>query len=103
MAKYEDLSRRALIKLGHDFDSLNDGTLQKFLDHNEDLYEGIRPVEMIVEGWDKGIQTIFGHKYTVCDSLNRESDSLITKVGNTLATAASNVIVAGANHLVKML
>lgn len=103
MAKYEDLSRRALIQLGKDYDELNDNKLQKFLDHNEDLYECIRPAERLIAGYDKAVETIFGSHVCVKDSICENSGAVIERVGDAVATAACTVISAGAKHLVEMM
>ena len=103
MAKYEDLSRRALIQLGKDYDKLNDDKLQKFLDHNEDLYEGIRPAERLIAGYDKAVETIFGSHVSVRESINENAGSVIERVGDAVATGMCNVITAGAKHLVEMM
>ena len=103
MKTYEDLSRRALIQLGHEYDELNDNRLQKFLTHNEDLYEGIRPVERIIDGCDQAIETVFGSRVSVCQSICSAGGTVIGAVGEALATAAGTVINAGAKHLVEML
>ena len=103
MKTYEDLSRRALIQLGHEYDELNGNRLQKFLNHNEDLYECIRPVERIIDGCDQAIETVFGSRVSVCESLCKTGGTVIGAVGEALATAASSVISAGAKHLVEMM
>lgn len=55
---YEDLSRRGLIKLSHDFDQENNGALLQYLAEHGDEYENIRPVEKVVERTDQIIQTV---------------------------------------------
>lgn len=55
---YEDLSRRGLIKLSHDFDQDNDGVLLQYLAEHGDEYENIRPVEKVVERADQLIETV---------------------------------------------
>lgn len=55
---YEDLSRRGLIRLGHDFDSDNDGALQHYLEEHGDEYENIRPIETVIERADQIVETV---------------------------------------------
>lgn len=50
---YEDLSRRALIQMGHDFDQDNDAKLLEYLNENDERYEGIRPVEKMTDKMDQ--------------------------------------------------
>lgn len=100
---YEDLSRRALIRLGHDYDNLNDDKLKKFLEHNDELYEDIRPIECIVDGCDQAVETIFGSNICIKDSVCSAGGTLISNIASSLADAASNVITAGAKHLVGMM
>lgn len=103
MKTYEDLSRRALIQLGHDYDQLNDNKLQKFLDHNEELYERIRPAERLIAGYDKAVETIFGSRVCVRESIQENTGAVIERVGDAMATAACGVISAGAKHLIEMM
>lgn len=103
MKTYEDLSRRALIQLGHEYDELNDNRLQKFLTHNEELYEGIRPVERIIDGCDQVVETMFGSRIGICESICKTGGTVIGAVGEALASAAGTVITAGAKHLVEMM
>ena len=49
---YEDLSRRALIKLDRDFDQEHDAELLAYLTKHSDNYENKRPIEKLVEGID---------------------------------------------------
>ena len=55
---YEDLSRKGLIKLGHDFDRDNDGALQHYLAEHGDNYQNIRPVESVIERVDQIVETV---------------------------------------------
>lgn len=50
---YEDLSRRALVQLGHDFDQSNDAALLQYLDENDSKYEDIRPIEKMTDKMDQ--------------------------------------------------
>ena len=59
MAKgYEDLSRRGLIQLNKDFDQDHDGELLHYLSENSDKYEGIRPIEAIIDRADQASEII---------------------------------------------
>lgn len=53
MAQYNELSRRGLIKLNHDFDAANDNALHEFLNGAQESYEGIRPFEEIAQRVDE--------------------------------------------------
>ena len=88
MAKaYEDLSRRALIKLGRDFDLDNDAILLEYLSQNADKYEDAHVVEKL-------IQKVYDVKDTFSDSgsiikktIIKESDKLLDTVIDTLSEA----------------
>lgn len=59
MAKtYEDISRRGLIKLGHDFDRDNEAALQRYLAENGDNYENIRTAEKVIVRADQIGETV---------------------------------------------
>ena len=53
MAQYNELSRRGLIKLNHDFDDTNDNALHEFLNGAQEPYEAIRPFEQIAQRVDE--------------------------------------------------
>lgn len=57
---YEDLSRRAMIKLGHDYDRDNGDQLKTYFVEKDTQvpYEGIRPVEKMTEQVDHLTETI---------------------------------------------
>ena len=79
MAKgYEDLSRKALIKLNKDFDKKSGGELHKFLSENDDKYEEITPVELFAESISDAVESI---GFTAADILSDfiNSDPKTTK------------------------
>lgn len=85
---YEDLSRRALIKLGKDYDQVSDAALLQYLtDHNGE-YESIRPVEKVIARVDQVKDTISGSTSIVKKTLAQEADRVLDTVINTLADVA---------------
>ena len=83
---YEDLSRRALINLGHDFDDANDAELMQFLAENDDKYEGIRPVEKIIARADQLKDSAADCAAEVRGSIRNAADKLLDNVSDTLAS-----------------
>ena len=55
---YEDLSRRGLIRLNHDFDAEHGGVLHQYLSEHGDEYENIRPVENVINRVDQIVETV---------------------------------------------
>lgn len=85
---YEDLSRRALIKLGKDYDQVSDAALLQYLtDHNGE-YEGIRPVEKVIARVDQVKDTISGSSSIIKKTLANEADRVLDTVINTLSEVA---------------
>lgn len=85
---YEDLSRRALIKLGKDYDQVNDAALLQYLtDHNGE-YEGIRPVEKMIARVDQVKDTISDSSSIIKKTLADEADKVLDTVINTLSEVA---------------
>lgn len=85
---YEDLSRRALIKLGKDYDQVSDAALLQYLtDHNGE-YEGIRPVEKVIARVDQVKDTISGSSSIIKKTLADEADRVLDTVINTLSEVA---------------
>lgn len=98
MAKtYEDVSRRGLIKLCHDFDDSHDGELQCFLTDHSDEYENIRPVECVIDRADQIVETMSGTvrsiKAAIC---NRDCKAAVVGVLDTLVEN-HDVIVKSVN------
>lgn len=85
---YEDLSRRALIKLSKDFDQENDTKLLEYLTENGEKYEDIRPIEVVVDRLDQVVDTVSNSGIRVKDTLVRETtrvlDSFIDNVSKTI-------------------
>lgn len=63
MKTYEDLSRRALIKLNHDYDRDNDEALLHYLEQMDQTehYEGVRVVESVTAKVDNVVATVKGN------------------------------------------
>ena len=79
---YEDLSRRGLIKLDHDFDKQNNGALSKYLAKHED----IRPVEKVIDCCDTAVASI--KRSISCVKASMEADDhpkVAVKVLNAVA------------------
>lgn len=91
MAKgYEDLSRRALIKLGKDFDQENDAALMQYLAEHSNEYENIRFVEKCIVKADTIAQSLKGSKSIIKDVLISQSDKIIDTVVNAVVTVADD-------------
>ena len=88
MAKYEDLSRRGLIKLNKDFDAENDGALMHFLAENGDNYEDIRPVEAIIDRVDQAAETVSKAGYRIKSVIGKEGSNLLESVIGAIADVA---------------
>lgn len=88
MANYNDLSRRGLIKLNNDFDKTHNNDLHNFLNNSTNEYEGIRPIESIVDRMDEVGATIHGKgdiiSKTMMDRVNHVFDSVITSLTEEL-------------------
>lgn len=74
---YEDLSRRALIKLGRDYDQESDAALLEFLTEHGDEYENIRFTEKILEKADQLKESVCGSTSTVKKVISKEADKLL--------------------------
>ena len=76
---YEDLSRRGLIKLDHDFDKQNNGALSKYLAKHEDEYEDIRPVEKVIDCCDTAVASIKRSISCVKASMKEDAELLMAE------------------------
>lgn len=86
MAKgYEDLSRRALIQLGKNYDQENDAALLQYLTEHSDEYENIRPVE-------KAIQRADQLKSTAVESADVMKKTFYNELVNSILGAISDSI-----------
>lgn len=100
MKEYKDLSRRALIKLGNDFDKEHDGELMQYLNDHPDDYEDIRPIETIVQRTDQLVETVsascIGTKITVNKAanamINKAADLAIENVGKIAGNIGTAII-----------
>lgn len=86
MAKgYESLSRRALIKLGEDYDADHDGELISYLTKNSDKYESIRPVEGIISRLDSiRDYTDSSIKHLVSDQADKMLNNIVETVSDLI-------------------
>ena len=87
-SSYEDLSRRALIKLAHDYDAENNNSLQDYLDGNKESYEEIRPLEIIIDKVDS-VKNIIGASSsklakTAFDTIDKTLDAVVNSMGMVL-------------------
>lgn len=91
MAKgYEDLSRRALIKLGKDFDQENDAALLNYLAEHDKEYENIRFAEKCIVKADVIAESLKGSKSIIKDVLVSQSDKIIDTVVNAVVTISDD-------------
>lgn len=89
---YEDLSRRALIKLGHDFDQAHDGELMRYLaEHNAD-YEGIRPVEALVQRTDQLVETVSNSRFGIKTIVDAAAHTAVNKIADLAVENADKII-----------
>lgn len=93
MAKgYEDLSRRALIKLGHDYDQAHNGELMLYLMEHNDEYEGIRPVESLVQRTDQLVETIHNSVFKLKPIVDTAAHRVVNKVADVAIENADKII-----------
>lgn len=83
---YTDLSRRALIKLNQDFDQENDASLLQYLTENDKKYEGIRPMESVIDRADQIKETLSGSKNSIKDMLSEQADKVLDSVIKSLSS-----------------
>ena len=94
---YEDLSRRGLIRLGHDFDEEHGGALQHYLADHADEYENIRPVETVIERADQIVETVSGPMRTIKRAfMDKDCKKFATTVFDTVVDNA-DLIKSGIN------
>ena len=90
---YQDLSRRALIKLNSNFDSENNNALLNYLnaqlENDPNYYEGIRVSERVIECGDK---IGAGVKKSIENIIDNGSE-VISKVLNKFSDKATSIIV----------
>lgn len=105
MAKgYEDLSRRALIKLGHDFDQAHNGELMLYLTEHSDEYEGIRPVESLVQRTDQLVETVHNSVFGLKPIVDNAAHRVVNKVADVAIENADKIIgAAGAALAAKLI
>ncbi|WP_301067066.1 hypothetical protein [uncultured Duncaniella sp.] len=92
MSKYEDLSRRGLIKLGHDYDRDNDDALAKYLGEAEaagSAYEEIRPAEAILDKADTMAQKLSdagtSAAYSLLDRMTEKLTTFVDQLADDIA------------------
>lgn len=85
MKHYKDLSRRALIKLGKDFDDENNDMLIDFLNDNSESYEDVRPIERVIEKADHVKESAIASKSCIKGVITREMDKLLDTIVDTLS------------------
>lgn len=91
MAKgYEDLSRRALIKLGKDYDQENEAALLNYLADHSDEYENIRFVEKCMVKADNVAQSLRGSKSVIKDVLISQSDKILDTVVSAVISVSDD-------------
>lgn len=90
MKGYEDLSRRALIKLGKDFDDANDAALMKYLSENEDMYENIRFAEKVICKADNIVESFRGMRPAVKNIIQKHGEKVIDAVIDSVITVSDD-------------
>ena len=89
---YEDLSRRALIKLGHDFDQEHDGELMRYLTEHNAEYEGIRPVEALVQRTDQLVETVSNSRFGIKAVVDTAAHTAVNKIADFAVENADKII-----------
>lgn len=95
MAKsYEDLSRRALIDLNKRYDGDNQAALMCYLEETdpEVHYEGIRPIESMVDKIDQISATVAENGSALKEAAIKAAEGTLDKVINTLGDIISGAI-----------
>lgn len=85
---YEDLSRRGLIKLNRDFDQDNDTVLLQYLAEHDAMYEGIRPVEKVINKVDNVVDTVKDSKGIIKATVVKESNKFLDAIIDTITGSA---------------
>jgi len=86
---YEDLSRRALIALNHDYDRDNDDQLLGYF-HEKDpnkQYESIRTVESVTVKVDGIVDTVKNNSECIKNIAANAVENALDKAGDFLAAA----------------
>lgn len=86
---YKDLSRRALIKLGSDYDKENDEALINYLKDHNDEYESVRDVEKIIEKSDMICQTLKCNSSVLKDIAAKESGKILDSVIDAITSISA--------------
>ncbi len=89
---YSDLSRRALIKLGQDYDQNHDAALLQFLTENDKDYEGVRPIESAIERVDQIKETIIDSKSSIKSTIIAQADKMLDTIINTIYSASDTIL-----------
>lgn len=94
---YEDLSRRALVALNKDYDNDNDGKLMGYFAEvdPERQYEGIRPIESVVDRIDQITDTVKENGGALKEAAIKAAEGTLDKVINTLGDIISGVTEGG--------
>lgn len=100
---YEDLSRRALIKLGHDFDQEHDGELMRYLAEHNAEYEGIRPVEALVQRTDQVVETISNSRFGIKAIVDTAAHKAVNKIADIVIENADTLIGTASGALASKL
>lgn len=101
---YEDLSRRALIKLGHDYDQAHNGELMLYLAEHSHEYEGIRPIESFVQRTDQLVDTIHNSVFKLKPIVDTAAHKAVDKVADIAIENADKIIgAAGAALAAKLI
>lgn len=105
MAKgYEDLSRRALIKLGHDYDQAHNGELMLYLTEHSNEYEGIRPIESFVQRTDQLVDTVHNSVFKLKPIVDTAAHKVVDKIADAAIENADKIIgAAGAALATKLM
>lgn len=89
-ASYEDKSRRALIQLGKDYDADNGAQLLSYLQANDEKYEGIRPVEKVIQRTDEVKQVMKDAGVTVKGVVMRQIDKVLDSVVDAVRSVSND-------------
>lgn len=85
---YEDLSRRALIQLGKDYDQENDAALMQFLADHDEEYEGIRFSEKVIVKADNLSAKLKDSSSVIKKVLVKEGERIVDSVIDAIVSVS---------------
>lgn len=91
MVNYNDYSRRGLIKMNQKFDKDNDANLSSYVEtyeENNDKFEGIRPIERMIDTIDRASDSVKKSGDAVSQAIADRIDNMFEGIVNQLSAEA---------------